>query len=326
MARLTLLVRVGAIAVLFAVPLTANATSLRPGELVWFTVPVLTSGVTTFVKVDPVTGAQQSIFSTDQLQQPFDLAIDAEGIIFVVDRSAGSVVRIDTESSSMTTLASGLDEPAAIRFDAEGRLLITDPDVIRIDPQSGTQTLLSVMSTTFRDIDVDPSGNILLADFAHSIVQLDPITGLLSTVSAGTSTDPFEPLGIAVDDNGSIFATDFAGNFNRVVRVDPGTGDRTLIAEGDGSDAGNFSLISLDLDGNLVVASGSGSGDIFFLEMDPTTGQQEEISSGGLLFGSGNFAIVPIPEPSTALLLAFGFLGLGISGRSRKETNTGRPR
>jgi hypothetical protein len=76
------------------------------------------------------------------------------------------------------------------------------------------------------------------------------------------------------------------------------------------------------LDGSLVVADG---GNQTIWRVDPLTGDRVVLSSNFVGIGTNfveplGIAVVPstIPEPSTALLLGFGLVGLGVR---RKRLN-----
>ena len=59
------------------------------------------------------------------------------------------------------------------------------------------------------------------------------------------------------------------------------------------------------------------------LRVDPLTGFQSVISSGANLVSPTHLALVPIPEPSTALLLASGLAAMAMAmGRGRRQFQT----
>jgi streptogramin lyase len=101
--------------------------------------------------VDPVSGALAHISSGNLLVGPIGIAVEASGQLVVADAS-GLVLRVDPLTGAQTQLASGgnLVTPFGIAVEADGHLVITDKGtdkLVRIDPATGVQTVVSSFST-----------------------------------------------------------------------------------------------------------------------------------------------------------------------------------
>ena len=94
-------------------------------------------------------------------------------------------------------------DPRGIAVEADGSLVVVDSGldaVVRVDPETGDRTIISR--------GIDPNG-------------------VYDMVGIGISFSL--PRGIAVEENGSLVVVD--SGEDTVVRVDPETGDRTIISD-----------------------------------------------------------------------------------------------
>ena len=119
---------------------------LRPGDIV-----VSDIGAKKLVRIDPTTGSQTVITSGGWLTQPFGLAIDPAGQVFVADlggtegaASDGFILKVDPATGAQTLFCTNLQDPIDVALDSDQSLLVSDSgarSVYRIT-QSG-RTLLS---------------------------------------------------------------------------------------------------------------------------------------------------------------------------------------
>jgi hypothetical protein len=200
-----------------------------------------------------------------------------------------------------------------------GQILVVDAGlfgigkIIRIDPVTGTQTILTSGDLFVRpfDLAIDASGQILVADteaFGGSggVIKVDPGSGVQTPLSFG---DNFQgPAGITLDSTGQIFVADvdaFDGS-GGIIKVDPITGFQTVISS-EGDFVGPIRLV-VDVSGQIFVSdqsafrTGTTVGAIF--RVDPVTGAQTVIydsSSGGLIQGPAGITI----DSAGQLLIAF---------------------
>jgi sugar lactone lactonase YvrE len=186
------------------------------------------------VRVDPGTGARTVVSDFGNSAQgslgvePRGVAVDANGQIFVIDAQAGTsglgeLVRVDPKTGARTPVSNfgaGTppgSNPVAVAVESSGQVLVADEGhpsttprglLFRVDPQTGTRTVLSDLNT-------------------------------------GANTGQ-EPAGIAVEADGRILVVDkHAGALNRgmLFRVDPRSGDRELLSDfGAGENAGGDPL------------------------------------------------------------------------------------
>jgi sugar lactone lactonase YvrE len=203
------------------------------------------------LRTEPATGALVEISRNGSqgglFETPFDLAIEADGNLVVADLGA--------------PCTSGVEAPCP-----------NDGRVIRVDPLSGRQTLVSsggVLVDT-AGIAVAPDGALyvvdnLAADNDGAVVRIDPRTGAQTVVSEGDRLDL--PFGIALDRDGrlvvanrvspgAVLGTCLASG--RIVRVDPSTGAQTVVAESllPLIDLIGWPLgLAIDRDGTIILAN-----------------------------------------------------------------------
>jgi sugar lactone lactonase YvrE len=199
----------------------------------------------------------------------------------------------------------GAAEVAAVTLNP-GDILVSDGAfgtgaVILVDPVTGAQTTVSTGGSLggLWGITLDANGDILVAATSTGIIRIDPASGMQTTVSTGGSF--VAPQGIAVAASGDLFVVDQAAfGTGAVFRVDPGTGAQTLISSG-----GNFASpynLALEADGSILVADpnafgpGCGPGTGAIVRVNPTSGAQTIVSSGGNFACPGGVAVAPSGE------------------------------
>jgi sugar lactone lactonase YvrE len=153
---------------------------------------------------------------------PARVAVDASGHLYITDRSARNVRRVDAGTGTITTVAgtgaigSGGDgglataaqftDPVGIAVDAAGNLYITDvfgQRIRKVTAATGIITTIagtgvagfsgdSGLATTATvnepvDVAVDTSGHVYFSDYSNRRVRMIDTAGVIQTV-AGTST------------------------------------------------------------------------------------------------------------------------------------------
>ena len=177
-------------------------------------------------------GAQGNLF-----HRPFDVAVEANGNLVVVDmgvpnRKDGAVIRVDPVSGRQSLVSSGgsFYDPAGIAVGPGGVLYVVDN---------------------------------LAADNNGGVIRVDPRTGAQTLIASNNPVGLFDlPFGIAVDRDGSLVVVNrrTAGALpttclpsGNVIRVNPATGAQSLI-----SAAGDLALplgVAIGADRTIVVAN-----------------------------------------------------------------------
>jgi streptogramin lyase len=200
-------------------------------------------------------------------------------------------------------------EAGSVAFDADGKLLFLGREsgtfglcdnvpvgcpwaVFRVDLQTGDRVVLSgselgsEVKLGGRGLAMAEDGRILV--LGDGIVAVDPANGTRSVLSGRTPGGPavgegpdFKPLeALATVPEGGIFVADYwfesypgsSEEYSRLFRVDPLTGDRTVLAE---IDYGGITMdLAVDHDGNVFALKQSS-----LLRVDGQTGDVEPEAS-----------------------------------------------
>ena len=314
--------------------------------------------------ITTVVGSGESGFSGDggpatlaRLLDPRDVALDAEGNLFIADATNRRLRKvapngiISTAAGTGSFLALGDGGPAAIAelnvptrmaLDGSGNLYVTEVDshrIRKISPEGIISTVagdgtpgffgdgrLATSASLFfpRDVAVDGTGNIYIADRANNRIRRVSVAGLITTV-AGNGDEGFSgdggpatdaalnlPFGVAVDGVGNLYIADSTNR--RVRKVSPegtistiaGNGERG--SAGDGGPAVDASLVfpvdlALDDAGNLYIA-------------DFTNNRIRKVSLDGIITtvaGNGEAGFSGDEGPATSAALS-GPIGLAFDG------------
>jgi tripartite motif-containing protein 71 len=216
------------------------------------------------------------------LDHPDELAVDAQGNIFVTEGFEGASSRVLKLSPTGQLLATfGTDgsgpgqfySPFGVALDPHGNLYVADFSNDRVQKLSPTGQVLLVWGTTGSGpgqfngpvgIALDAQGNVYVTDVGTSdgsvadyrIQKFSPDGHELSSWgSLGSGPGQFKRLaGIAFDAQGNIYVTD-QGN-HRIQKLSP-TGQPLASWGTDGTGPGQFGVpegIALDSTGNIYVA------------------------------------------------------------------------
>jgi streptogramin lyase len=219
------------------------------------------------------------------------LAIEADGTLVVVDRSLKAILRVDpgtgdrafisgcTAFNAQTRQCIGdiigggtyFEDPMAIVVESDGALMVVDGEsnvarVIRVNPLTGDRMPVSGC----------PEVEIL---FTPPFVERHCIGEII-----GEGFSLFAPVGIVVEADGTLVVID--GSLNALYRVDPGTGDRTLVSGCEdfactrlrrgGPRFDRPRAIAVEATGSLMVVDGSFRSRL--VRVDPITGDRTIIS------------------------------------------------
>lgn len=266
------------------------------------------------IKVDPSTGAQTVLASDGNFKDPFGAAMEADGHLMVADQDAGTgalgeLIRVDLATGGQQIVSSGntpgnmFKAPSDVAIESNGNLIVVDPAaldgngaVFRVDPTTGAQTIVTQdgFLRNPRGVTLNAVGYILVAD-EHTlgggggrVIGVDPVTGVQTVVCP--QGDFLTPLGITTEADGHIIVGDenaYNPSSGGIVRCDQATGAQSKVTTLGFLHA--TSGVAVENTGKILVASqdgfsGNGSyGDIDggVVRVDPTTGVQSAVSSGG---------------------------------------------
>ena len=190
-----------------------------------------------------------------ELSDPFDIALDSAGNIYIADAGNNVIRKINT-AGIITTIAGGgmlfyngmratdaqLNNPLSIAFDHSGNLFVND---------NGNNCI--------RKIDT--------AGIIYNVAG-NGTTGYSGDSAQATGAQLYDPQGIALDNAGNLYIADYS---NSVVRkVDPAGIITTVAGNGASGNSGDESAataasltgptnVMLDNSGNLIIADGGAS-------------------------------------------------------------------
>ena len=194
--------------------------------------------------------------ATDAAVLPDDLALDAQGNLYIAQDATGTIRRVNLDSGIISTVAGGGTED---------------------DPGDGSAAIEVVLRGSLR-IAVDPNDDLYISDYPDSgpgrIWRVDISTETIATFVGGG--DSFEenrlatdvtifPQGIAFDTDGNLYITDYNYPYG-IRKVDGQTQMITTVAGDDGSELGDNGPareaalfyakdVAVDASGNLYIAT-----------------------------------------------------------------------
>ena len=254
------------------------------------------------------------------LDNPVAMTMGPDGLIYVANRNANQVVRIDPISGGYVDVfvdGQGLSAPAGLAFNSAGDLLVGSRNahnVLRF-AGPGSATPGASMGTfvpsgsgglegAFNMI-TGADGDLYVSSFDSSeVLRYDGDTGsFLEVFASGGSLD--RPQGLLFDDAGNLLVVS-SGN-NAVLKYAPdGTSLGTFI---DGTGLLNSpNDLTFGPDGMLYVSSRMTQQ---VLRFDATTGDFIDVFAYGAgMQGATGILFAPVPEPAAASLLVLGGLAL----------------
>lgn len=233
--------------------------------------------------------------SPAKFNEPFGIAVDSAGTVYVADTNNGAIRKI-SPAGVVTTLAGGtgagyadgtgtaakFHEPHGIAVDPSGNVYVADYEnnVVRKITAAGVVTTLAGTANTpgsaegqgtaasfmsLQGIAVDSTGNIFVVDSGNRAIRKITPSGLVSTFVGGLSSNQFgQPSGLTIDASGNLYVTDSSSNVIYKVTaagvVTKVAGTAPTPGSTDGTSAALFNTpsgITVDSANNLYVADTS---------------------------------------------------------------------
>ena len=196
---------------------------------------------------------------------PYDLAVERDGSLLVVDMGQfavprtervpdGAVIRVDPASGEqhLVTKGGSLVDPAAIAVAPDGMLFVAEnvgldgrPAVIRIDPATGAQEILTEGDRLCNPFGIarEASGDLVVADYGdlvdasgRTIVNCPIDAGSLVRVGGAGRQSVLSqgglfgsPFGVTVDAAGAILVANEMQPAAGVAAVDPVSGEQAVV-------------------------------------------------------------------------------------------------
>lgn len=219
---------------------------------------------------------------TSSLSDPYDVALDGNGNIYVVETGSSIVQKAPLTDPSCTTasdcvsvgsaLSQPLSNPSGVAVDASGNVYIADtvnnrvlmvpPTDLACTTASDCVSVGSALTTPLLNpegVAVDVSGNVYISDtYNHRVLKV-PSTDLACTTPADCTTigsGMVSPDGLAVDASGNVYITDYSSSIGILMETfSGGTYTQSLVGSGLSIPTG----VAVDASGNLYVASSGGN-------------------------------------------------------------------
>jgi hypothetical protein len=214
--------------------------------------------------------------TTASLWNPYGVALDAAGDIFIVDNINNRIREVNHATGLIATVAGNdsqgysgdngqataaeLYYPTGVALDAAGDIFIADDDNGRVREVNQATGLISTVTSGVSGpvgVALDSAGDIFIADnIDNQICEVNHAYGVITTVAGNgspgyngdgiqaTAAEVDEPAGVAVDSAGNLFIADTSNNRIRevasgatVVTVSPAGTTSTTLTEGASSAA-----------------------------------------------------------------------------------------
>ncbi len=281
-------------------------------------------GTTNFTVGGAAAPVQQALVPSTGLTNPLRLVRTTSGALYLDDQTTNIIYRMDPVTGALTVFSSGglLTSIGAMAYDpSTNALIVANYDLntntgslIRISLATGTQTTLTSGQylNLVEGIAVMPNGHYLVSSYSNQspftsqIVAVDPTTGAQTPIGGSIAGEVDD---MAVSSTGKIYLShlvSFSPSFvSEILGLDPTNGTTTVISNG--GDLVYLSGLTVQADGSLVAAvqvppSGGGPSPGQLVKVDPNTGAQTIITSGGNLIDT----VDVVAEPNGDMLAVNG--------------------
>ena len=226
----------------------AWGVDLHPGDILISVNNTIANKIT---RIDPVTGKATDISSGGQICQPKELVLGPDNEIFVLDNCIGG------------TGVKG---------------------IVEINPETGEQTVIRTLGKTdvsvVHGLALDSNGDFFVSDwYWHRLIRIDESNNVTVVSANGLLV---KPVGLCLDPVTGDLLVAAAGEYGegadgKIVRVDPMTGQQTVISEGGFLVDPEDVVVGPGL--QLYVVDGESLENSFgqVLRIDPLTGEQTRL-------------------------------------------------
>ena len=223
-------------------------------------------GVVTTLAGSGNNGSNDGAGTAASFNNPHGVAVDTSGNIYVAD-TANNKIRKITSTGNVTTLAgsgssgstdgagtvANFNMPSGVAVDISGNVYVTDTYSYKIRKITGDGIVTTLagsgsygytdgtgIAASFRypyGVTVDNNGNVYVADYESYRIRKITSTGIVTTIAgpdfigsgfrSGTIGGTLWPLGVTVDSNGNVYATD--ETHNSIEKITP-SGEFTILA------------------------------------------------------------------------------------------------
>jgi len=248
----------------------------------------ITPEVTTLAGISCVFGSANGTGTSASFNNPYGVAVDGSGNVYVTDRNNQKIRKI-TSAGVVTTLAGSGS----------------------IGSANGTGTSASFYNP--RDVAVDGSGNLYVADYGNHLIRKITSAGVVTTLAGsgsigsangtGTSASFYNPYGVAVDGSGNVYVAD---KNNHLIRKITSAGVVTTLAGSGSIGSANGTGTSASFYNPYGVAV-DGSGNVYVADIDNHL--IRKITSAGVvttLAGSGSIGSANGTGTSSSFYLPSG--------------------
>ncbi|MGH8516350.1 MAG: SMP-30/gluconolactonase/LRE family protein [Panacagrimonas sp.] len=147
---------------------------------------------------------------------PNAFSVGPDGKLYFPVMGANEIWRVSLDGGAPEKVAGDLGVPDAVKFDAQGFIVSTQVasgQVLRIDPRSGERTVLAQLMPGLDNLSF-VGERLFVSNISGTVVELLKDGTIRDVVANGLNW----PLGLAVDDDGSIYVAD--GPFSWTLRPD----------------------------------------------------------------------------------------------------------
>ncbi|MEM1205842.1 MAG: NHL repeat-containing protein [Acidobacteriota bacterium] len=188
-------------------------------------------------------------YSSAILEEPYGLALDLRGLIYVSDTGTGQIVRIDPQTRRHEVVCDGqrFASPRGLAFTTDDKQLLVADYAPGPKSRTGEGKLVRLrLSDCKRTLEVtrgnpvgvvvDASGNVYVSDQVKTRIFRVDVRSRKATTIWETS-EVWGLRGLALDAQGGILAAAYVAG--KVIRIDPTTGEITRTLSGNMLDGPN---------------------------------------------------------------------------------------